>query len=93
MAYEITKLIKKSPKGEAELHRIQVEFLGQMECDFHIRYRLTNSENPLPNKVDYLSCISECYYEELWNFDKAMGIGIRQCQRLRHEGKNNWSAD
>ena len=36
MAYEITKLIKKSPKREAEFHRKQAEFLGQMECDFHV---------------------------------------------------------
>ena len=36
MAYEITKLIKKSPKREAEFHRKQVEFLGQMEQDLHV---------------------------------------------------------
>ena len=36
MAYEITKLIKKSPKREAEFHRKQEEFLGQMEYDFHV---------------------------------------------------------
>ena len=36
MAYEITKLIKKSPLREAEFHRIRVEFLGQMERDFHV---------------------------------------------------------
>ena len=36
MAYEITKLIKKSPKREAEFHRKQAEFLGQMEPDFHV---------------------------------------------------------
>ena len=36
MAYEITKLIKKSPKRKAEFHIKQVEFLGQMERDFHV---------------------------------------------------------
>ena len=36
MTYEITKLIKKSPKREAEFHRKQAEFLGQMERDFHV---------------------------------------------------------
>ena len=36
MAYEITKLIKKSPKREAEFYRKQVEFVGQMEGDFHV---------------------------------------------------------
>ena len=30
MAYEITKLIKKRPKTEAEFHRKQAEFLGQL---------------------------------------------------------------
>ena len=30
MAYEITKLIKKSPKRDTEFHRKQAEFLGQM---------------------------------------------------------------
>ena len=74
MAYEITKLIKKGLKREAEFHRKPAEFRGQMERD------LTNSENPLPNKVDCLSCISECYSEELWNLDGILGIGPRQCQ-------------
>ena len=73
MYYEITKLVKRSPKREAE-------FLGQMERDFHVDDGLTNSENPLPNKVDCLSCISECYSKELWNFDKAMGMDTRQYQ-------------
>ena len=36
MNYEIIKLIKKSPKKEAEFHRRQAEFLGQMECVFHV---------------------------------------------------------
>ena len=36
MAYDITDLIEKSPKREAEFHRKQAEFLGQMECDFHV---------------------------------------------------------
>ena len=36
MAYEITKLIKKSPRREAEFHRKQAEFLGQMKCDLHV---------------------------------------------------------
>ena len=36
MAYEVTKLIKKSPKWEAEFHRKQAELLGQMERDFHV---------------------------------------------------------
>ena len=31
MTYEIIKLIKKSPKREAEFHRKQAEFLGQMK--------------------------------------------------------------
>ena len=31
MAYDITNLIKKSPKREAEFHRKPAEFLGQME--------------------------------------------------------------
>ena len=35
MAYDITNLIKKSPKREAEFHRKQAEFLGQME---RVRY-------------------------------------------------------
>ena len=38
-----------------------------------MQYGLTNSENPLPKKVDCPSCISECYFEELWNFDEAVG--------------------
>ena len=79
MAYEITKLIMKSPKREAEFHRKQAEFLGQMERDFHV-YGLIYSENCLPNKVDCQSYISECYSEELWNFDEDMGMGTRQCQ-------------
>ena len=29
-------MAKKSPKREAEFHRKQAEFLGQMECDFHV---------------------------------------------------------
>ena len=33
---KFTKLIKKSPKREAEFHRKQAEFLGKMERDFHI---------------------------------------------------------
>ena len=36
MAYKITKLIKKSPKKEAEFHRKHAEFLGQLEHDFHV---------------------------------------------------------
>ena len=36
MAYEITKLIEKHPKREAEFHTKQAEFLWQMENDFHI---------------------------------------------------------
>ena len=36
MACEITKLIKKSPKREAEFHRKQTELLGQRERDFHV---------------------------------------------------------
>ena len=36
MAYKITKLVKKSPKREAEFHRKKAEFLGQMERDFHV---------------------------------------------------------
>ena len=80
MAYEITKLIKKSPKSEAEFHRKQAEFLGQMEHDFHVYDGLTNSENPLPNKVDCPSSKSECFSEELWNFDEAVWMITRQCQ-------------
>ena len=36
MAYEVTKLIKKSSKSEAEFHRKQAELLGQMEREFHV---------------------------------------------------------
>ena len=36
MAYEITELIKKSPRREAKFHRKQAEFLGQRERDFHV---------------------------------------------------------
>ena len=36
MAYEVTKLLKKSPKREVEFHRKQAEFLRQMKHDFHI---------------------------------------------------------
>ena len=68
MAYKITKLIKKSPKREAEFYRKRAELLGQMEHDFHLQYGLTNFENPLPNKVDCPSFTSEWYSEELWNF-------------------------
>ena len=74
MPYDITELIKKSPKREAGFHRRQAEFLGQMECDFQV------SENPLPNKEDSPRCISECYSEEMWNFDEAAGMATRQCQ-------------
>ena len=77
-----SKLIKKSPKRKVEFHRKHAEFLGQMERDFHVQYGLTNSENPLPNKVDCPSCIAECYSEELWNFDEAVGMGIKKCQWL-----------
>ena len=35
MANVITKLIKKSPKREAEFQRIQQKFWGQIERDFH----------------------------------------------------------
>ena len=41
---------------------------------------LINSENPLPNNVDFPSCISEYYSEELWKFYEAVGVGTRQCQ-------------
>ena len=36
MAYDITKLIKISPKREAELYRKQAELLRQVEGDFHV---------------------------------------------------------
>ena len=36
MAYEITKLVKKSLEREAEFHRKQAEYLGQVEHDFHV---------------------------------------------------------
>ena len=36
MSYDITDLIKKSPKREAEFHRKQAELLGEMEHDFHV---------------------------------------------------------
>ena len=36
MAYEINKLIKKSPAREAEFPRKQAELLAQIECDFHV---------------------------------------------------------
>ena len=36
MAYEITKLIKKSPKREAKFRRKQAEILGQMEHNLHV---------------------------------------------------------
>ncbi len=36
MTYEITKLIEKSPKYEAEFHRKKSEFQGQMQRDFHV---------------------------------------------------------
>ena len=36
MAYEITNLIKKSSKREAEFHRKQAELLEQMEREFHV---------------------------------------------------------
>ena len=41
MAYEITKLIKKSTKREAEFHGKQAEFVGQMEHVFHV-YNMTH---------------------------------------------------
>ena len=65
MAYVITKLIKKSPKKETDFPRKYAELLEQMKHDFHVydRYGLSNSENPLPNKVDCPTCISECYSE------------------------------
>ena len=51
MAYENTKPIKKSPKREAEFHRKQTKFLGQMERDFHVyNYGLTNLETPCPTR-------------------------------------------
>ena len=70
------KLIKKSPKREAELHRKQEEFLGQMERDFLV-YDMDSPTLKIlcPTLVDSLSCISECYSEELWNFDEAVGMG------------------
>ena len=82
MAYEITKLIKKSLKREAEFQRKQVNFLGQMNVFPYIQYGLANSENSLPNKVDSQSCISVWYSEELWNFDEAVWMGAKQCQLL-----------
>jgi len=36
MAYEITKLIKKSPKREEEFHRKQAEFQGEMDHNLRI---------------------------------------------------------
>ena len=44
MAYEIAKLINKISKREAEFHRKQAEFLGQMEYDFHV-YDMDNSKS------------------------------------------------
>ena len=70
----------KSPKREAEFHRIQAEFLGQMYVISMYMIWIHPSENPLPNKVDCPSCISECYSKELWKFDEAVGMGTRQCQ-------------
>ena len=36
IAYEITKLIKKSPKREAEFRKKQAEIVGQMEHNLHV---------------------------------------------------------
>ena len=36
MAYEITKLIKKSLKKEAEFYKKKAEFLGQIQRAFHV---------------------------------------------------------
>ena len=81
MAYEITKLIKKSPKREAEFQRIQPEFWGQIERDFHAYdMESPHSENSVHKREDSLSCISERLSEELWNFDKAVGMGTIQYQ-------------
>ena len=49
MAYEITDLIMKSPKREAESHRKQANFWDKWNV-ISIRYGLTNSENPLPSR-------------------------------------------
>ena len=48
MAYEITKLIKKSPKREAEFHRKQTEFRGHIKHDFQVY----GMDSPIP-KISY----------------------------------------
>ena len=63
-----------------------------MERDIHVNDMDSPTENPLLNKVDCQSCISEWYCEELWNFDEAVGMGSWKCQWLWQEGKNNWTS-
>ena len=76
MTYDITELMKKSSKRENKQN-----FRDKWNAiSMYTICGLTNSENPLLNKVDCPSCISESYSEELWNLDEAVGIGTRQCQ-------------
>ena len=72
MAYEITQLIKKSPKREAEFHRKQTVSGTNGTWFPCIRYGLTNSENSLPNKMDCLSGIFEC--SSLKNYETLMKL-------------------
>ena len=77
MTYETTTLIKKSPKREAEFHKKQAEFQGQMEHDFHVY----DMDSPTL-KILYPTrwTVHAASLSVIWNFDEAVEIGTRQCQ-------------
>ena len=75
----ITKLIKKSTKREAEFHRKQAEFLGQMELDFHIHdMNLPTLKILCPIRWTFRAPFLSAILKNR-NFDEAMGMGTRQC--------------
>ena len=80
MAYEIPKLIKKCLKREAEFHRKQAEFQGQMERDFYVYEDSPTLKILCPTRWTLQAAFLRAILEEPWNFDEAVGMGTRQCQ-------------
>ena len=83
MAYDITKLIKISPKREAELYRKQAELLRQVEGDFHVYGMDSPTLKVLcPTRwtvqAASLSAILKNYgtLMKLWEWDKTMSVTL-----------------
>ena len=93
IAYEITKLIRRVLEERRNSTENKQNFWDKWNVISMYTMWTHQLGNRLPNKVDSPSCITECYSEELVNFDEAVGMDTRQHQWLWHEGKNNWSAD